>query len=235
MPSLYKGVAVDVARKVNIPVAELKAASLQLSPSDEVFEKTVKIMAEELFKEKWKVAQLDLAMERSRMLAEIEAQRVSARAVAEQEGYEAGAARAREEATVLMLQVQESYKVLEADRVCFIKDSHLAIVDLVVATSEQFMHEQMQQVPEVLLNMVARAIQELVSRRKVSVFVNPERVEMVSGYSYLLPGTADGNEILIRSDPSLDMESFRVEDDSGAIVASLSEHLKLMRQVLADD
>ena len=169
------------------------------------------------------------------MLAEIDAERELARTAAEQEGYEAGASRAKREATALMLRVQESYKVLEVDRVRFIKDSRQAIVDLVVAISEQFMHEQLQQVPELLLNMVARAIQELVSRRKVCIFVNPERVETVSGYSYLLPGTADGNEILIRSDPSLEIESFRVEDDCGAIVVSLSEHLKLMRQVLAVD
>ena len=186
MPSLYKGVAIDSATKVNIPVAEVKTTPLQLNSGDEVFEKALQIMAEALFQEKWKVAQLDLAMERGRMLAEIDSERELARTAAEQEGYKAGTSRARQEATALMLRVQESYKALEVDRVRFIKDSHQAIVDLVVAISEQFLQEQLQHVPELLLNMVAHAIQELVSRRKVCIFVNPDRVETVSGYSYLL-------------------------------------------------
>ncbi|MDP3486441.1 MAG: FliH/SctL family protein [Bacillota bacterium] len=235
MPSLYKGVAVDAVSKVNIPVAEVKTALLQMNPGDELFEKATQIMAEALFLEKWKSAQFELAIERGRMLAEVEVESERARALAEREGFEAGVSRAQAEANILMLQVRESYTVLAADRVQFIEDSRNQIVDLVVTTTEHFMHEQMQRVPELLLNMVARAIQELMSRRKVCIFVNPNRVETVSAYSYLLPGTADGKEILIRPDPSLDIESFRVEDDSGAIAASLTEHLKIMRQVLADD
>ncbi|KAF0195875.1 MAG: type III secretion protein SctL [Bacillota bacterium] len=235
MPSLYKHVAVDTASKVNIPIAEVKTAPLQLNPGDDVLEMALQIRAEALFQEKWEAAQLELAMERGRLLAEVDAERERVRAVAEREGFEAGASRAQAEAQALMLQVQESYAVLEADRVRFIEGSRQQIVDLVVTTAEHFMHEQMQRVPELLLNMVARAIQELVSRRKVCIFVNPNRVETVSAYSYLLPGTADGNEVLIRPDPSLDLESFRVEDDSGAIVASLTEHMKIMRQVQADD
>ena len=235
MPSLYKDVAVDTATKVNIPVAQVKTTLLPLNIGDEVFDKAVEIMAEALFQEKWKATQLELAMERGRMLAEVEAESERARAVAEREGFEVGVSKSQAEANALMLQVRQSYTVLEADRVSFIEESRQQIVDLVVTTAENFMHEQMQRVPELLLNMVARAIQELVSRRKVCIFVNPDRVETVSAYSYLLPGTADGNEILIRPDPSIDVESFRVEDDTGAIAASLTEHMKVMRQVLADD
>lgn len=235
MPSLYKGVAVDASSKVSIPVAEVKTAPLQLVPDDDMVEKAVQILAEALFQEKWKAAQFELAMERGRMLAEVEAAGERAREVAVREGFADGVKRAQADANALMSKVRESYAALEEDRVLFIKDNQQQVVELVVATAEQFMQEQMQRVPELLVNMVARGIQELVSRRKVCVYVNPSKVETVSAYSYLLPGTADGNEILVRPDPSLDGESFRVEDESGAIAASLNEHMKMMRQVLADD
>ena len=234
MPSLYKGAAVEAAGKVSIPVAEIKAAPVHFSADDGVLEKAVQVLADALFQEKWKASQLELAVERGRMLAEIEAESERVRSAAEREGFEAGTTRAQVEASKLMQQVQEAYKVLESDRIRFIEESRQQIVELVVATSEQFMHEQMQRVPELLLNMVARAIQELVSRSKVCVFVHPSRVETVVAYSYVLPGTADGSEILIRPDPSLDIDSFRVEDESGAIAASLTEHIRTMRQVLSD-
>ena len=124
--------------------------------------------------------------------------------------------------------------MLFRSRVCFIEQTREAIQELVVSVAEEFLHEQLQRVPELLLNLVARAIQELVSKRKVCVFVHPSRVDTVTAHDYLLPGTADGAEVLVRPDPTIDVNSFRIEDEAGAVVVDLPEHIKKMRQVLAD-
>ena len=188
MPSLYKGVALDAASKVSIPVAAVKTAPLQLNLDEEMFEKAIQVLAEALFQEKWKAVQAELAVERGQMLAEVDTERKSVLAAAEKEGHRVGSQRAKAEADKVMRQIQAGYKTLEADRVCFIEQTREAIQELVVSVAEEFLHEQLQRVPELLLNLVARAIQELVSKRKVCVFVHPSRVDTVTAHDYLLPG-----------------------------------------------
>lgn len=234
MPSLYKSVAVEPAIKVSVPVAEIKTAAVEPPLQDkELIEKAVEVMAEALFQEKWKASLAELAIEKGRMLAEVEAERQKILVSAQKEGYKTGIDRAKVEADKLMQQVQRAYKTLEDDRLRFIEQCRENIIDLVIAATEEFIHEQLQQAPELLLNMVGRAIQELVSQRKICVFVHPNRVETVAAHSYLLPATADGGEVIVRSDPTLDIDSFRVEDETGSVVVSLPEHIRKMKQVVS--
>jgi len=234
MPSLYKSVAVESGGKVNVPVSEVRSKTVAADIEANAFDKAVEVVADGLFKEKWKAAITELALERARMLQEVDAERQRVLSKAEQEGYKTGITNAKSEADKLMQQVHTAYKALENDRTLFIEQSRAAILELVVTVSEAFLHEQLQQTPELLVSLASRAIDELVSKRKVCVFVNPVRVETIRAHTYLLPGTADGDEVIVRPDPTLDADSIRVEDETGSVVVSLNEHIAKVRQVLSD-
>lgn len=234
MPSLFKNVGVKGSAQVSVSAITANTVGHNSELADDVFDRAVHAMAEALFAEKWKGAQTELSISRGQMLAEVDAERKRVFDLAQREGFSAGEARARAQADQLMAEVQAAYRLLDEDRVRFLEENRKQIVELVLTVAQEFIREQFQNTPELLINMVSAAVQELVSKRKVAVFVHPSRVEIVSAYSYLLPGTADGKEIIIRPDPSLDVDSFRAEDDSGAIVSNLPEQFKRARLVLTD-
>lgn len=225
MPSLYKRAEVRGCSVRAVPLIDVAA------PKTEA-ELTVQAMAEarakEMYEVSWSLAQGELALTHERQQVELAAEREWVLREAREQGRAEGERRAQQEALAKMAEIRKAYTQLELDRVSFIEECKLDIIALATEMARSIVREELQSSPETLNRLVARAFMELMCRRKVAVFVHPEKLEMVAAYSHLLPPTADGQEVLVRADVTLDRDSFRVEDDLGAVKFDLTEQLKKM-------
>jgi flagellar assembly protein FliH len=230
MPPLYKIGNLTSLEKRSVPVSPVVVAS-KTQPSES---SPVNIDPDNLIQARLLELRAALSKEREAMLAEIEALKARVRAEAYREGYVAGQAAAREEAEVLMTAIREAEQSQLADREIFIESCQEEITELVLTVTESLIKSELHN-PERVMDLVSRAINELVSRKKVIVFVHPGRLEEISAHSYLLPAAQDDQEILFRADPTLGPDVFRVEDDRGSLVVDLPRELVSLRQELGDD
>lgn len=232
MPSLYKRAVVEGESVRAVPLIEVATPKTEAESS---LEAVVEARAMEIFNERWKQAEQELVGARERQRTELAAERESVLQEAWEQGYAEGERRAQQEASAKMDEIRKAYTQLEIDRLEFIEHCRLDIIALATEMSRTIIREELQSSPETLSRLVSRAFQELMSRRKVVVFVHPDKLEMVAAYSHLLPPTADGQQVLVRADVTLDQDSFRVEDDLGAVKFDLAEQLKKMGLTLTHD
>ena len=120
-----------------------------------------------------------------------------------------------------MAEIKQCYHQLEVDRKSFVESCRQEISQLVLGVAEHVLRQELTTSGAALPSLVAAAIGELVVRRQVCVFVHPSRVAVVSDSFTQWPVPLDGQALLVRGDPTLDMASFRAEDDLGSVVVDL--------------
>ena len=217
-----------------VPLHTIRPQSEVLSSGDRQADE-IELRVAEAISQRWQAARGELEQERRTMLAQIEAERGKTLAEAERHGFAAGRQQAQVEAENLMGKVQAAYRQLEDDRAEYITSCQAEISNLAVNIAREILQVELQSSPESLLEVARRAIVELVSKKRVVVFVHPDNVATVSSYSYLLPDLPEGGEVLVRPDPTLSLQSLRAEDDTGAVVIDLPRELRRVREALHDD
>jgi len=233
MPSLYKADNLTAADKKSVPVINVQVAT---RPTAEQATKDLAIgeAVDALFTQRWAEAKQELLTEREKMLADIEKTKKQTYDQAYQEGLAAGKAVARRQAEQMMQSIREVEQRQLADRKDFIVSCKTEITELIISATESLIKAELQS-PERVTELVSQAISELVSRQKVVLYVHPERLNEVQAYSYLLPATQDGQDVIFRGDPTLGKQVFRVEDDSGSVVVDLPAEIMNLRHELSHD
>ena len=241
MPSLFKSVQVNPTEKRSIPLPVIKtpleeqAEEVALLTEQEI-QAQVNSRVESELRQRWqeekKKATQEIEAERKKMLAEVEKLRQEKQKQGQEQGYAEGAERAKSEADKLMAQIRASEQKNLQERAKFVEESRKDITNLVISASEAVLKLELENTEQVM-KLINRAIDELVSRKKIVVFVHPSRYDEVVAHAYLLPPTEDGQEVLLRIDPTLGNQVFRVEDDRGSVVIDLPQDLKLLGRVLS--
>lgn len=159
-----------------------------------------------------------------------ESQRVLASA--RQEGYAAGLREAREVLENEMAVVRKAYVQLEHDRLAFVEESQHDIAALAQRMAEVMLRAELKTNQDALLTLFHAAYDELVAQRKVFVFVHPTQLFKVEALKHLLPLPVDA-PIVVRTDSTLDVDSFRLEDELGGVRYDLPAELRqLGKEVL---
>jgi len=232
MPSLYKNAVIQGDKGRAIPVCIPTPPPLQPTEQGQAekayFAERLLVAREE--DQRQLEALLAIRHEELAALMEAEGRRVYQEAA--QSGYEAGQAVAQTEAKRLMAEIGQCYQQLEIDRKAFVESCRQEISQLVLRVTEHVLRQELTTSGAALPSLVASAIGELVVRRQVCVFVHPSRVAAVSDDFTQWPVPLDGQALLVRGDPTLDMASFRAEDDLGAVVVDLPQLLAKLKLAL---
>jgi len=231
MPSLYKPSASTPLHTRQVPVQPVALP-------DEVASSELSLLLDEQVKSeverRWREASARLEeteRETKRVLAH-ESQRVLASA--REEGYRRGLSEAEQVLQAEMAVLRRSYVELENDRLRFIAENKRDIAALALKMAEVLLRAELSSHPDLLLNLLHLAYDELVAQRKVFVFVHPEKVAQVEELKHLLPVPVDG-PVLIRGDSTLDKDSFRLEDEQGGVDYNLPKALKQLQTEICDD
>ncbi len=230
MPSLYKRGRASLHAKL-VPVS---AVSVPLDTTDGELSAHIEELVAQEIDCRWRDACARLeASEREQIRAlATEAQRVVASA--REEGYARGLSEARAWLQAEMTVVRQAYTQLESDRLGFIEENKRDIAALALRMAEVMLRSELQTNASALITLFQSAYEELVAKRKVFVFVHPEKLSQVEALKHFLPLPTDG-PVHIRADSTLDRDSFRLEDELGGVCYDLPEGLNQLKVETSDE
>lgn len=231
MPSLYKretGTPLHNTRQV--PVS---AVTVPRETSDgELSERIEELVAQEIAR-RWQeaCARLEATEGELRRALALESQRTLASA--RDDGYARGLSEAQAVLQAEMAIVREAYVQLESDRLAFVEGCKREIAAMALRMTEAMLRAELNTNDSALLALFHGAYEELVAKRKVFIFVHPEKLSQVEALKHLLPLPTD-RPIHMRSDRTLDKDSFRIEDELGGVRYDLPEALRQLETEVSD-
>ena len=222
MPSLYKRGTDAPLQTRQVPVS---AVTVQREAADnELSTRLLEHIAHELDR-RWREACTRLQETEADLRCALAAESQQVLASAHAAGYSEGMRAAREVLETEMAVVRKAYVQLEQDRLAFVEESRQDIAALALRIAEVMLRSELKTSQCALLTLLHAAYGELVAKRKVFVFVHPTVLFKVEALKHLLPLPADA-PIVIRTDSTLDVDSFCLEDELGGVRYDLPAELR---------
>ena len=161
--------------------------------------------------------------------AEAEALRASAR----EEGLEEGRREGQSQISDIINQAMETLNDAIKQRKKIVKDSENEIARLALKIAEQIIRTEVSTNKEVVMNIVAEAINRVSDRETVIVKVNRDDIDSIKDYKDRLAGIVDGvKNLSILEDSQVDPGGCVIETNLGFVDARISTKLSLIEQAI---
>lgn len=152
-----------------------------------------------------------------------------------QQGYEKGMAKAEEEATEQLNDarriVEEAYTAKEQ----IITEAEPFLVDLSVHIAEKVITQQLELKPEVIVNIVQRALEHCHEAGMITVLVKPEHFSLVQQAREELKQSLSGPiELQILPDHTLETDGCVIRSQHGRVDARIDVQLDQIQKALAE-
>jgi flagellar assembly protein FliH len=170
----------------------------------------------------------------SAVRAEAEQIRAQAWAAGEAEGRAAGLAAARTDAAPALAALGSSMQAISDVRAQVIAELEADAVELALRLAEQILAGVVAVEPERVLDVARNALRHLTDRRRVTLVVNPEDLELVGDCVNQLQSELGGIEHLgVQSDRRVARGGVIARTDAGDIDAGLDVQLAQAREIVA--
>ncbi len=170
----------------------------------------------------------------SAVRAEAEQIRAQAWAAGEAEGRAAGLAAARNDAGPALAALGASVQAIEAVRTQVMVELEADAVELALRLAEQILAGVVAVEPERVLDVARNALRHLTDRRRVTLVVNPDDLELVGDCVNQLQSELGGIEHLgVQSDRRVTRGGAIAHTDTGDIDAGLETQLARAREIVA--
>ena len=170
----------------------------------------------------------------SAVRAEAEQIRAQAWAAGEAEGRAAGMAAARTDAAPAVAALAASLESVEQLKAQMISELEQDAVEMALRLAEQILAGVIAVEPERVLDVGRNALRHLTERRRVTLVVNPEDLELVSECVDQLQSELGGIEHLgVQSDRRIGRGGAIARTDSGEIDSGLDAQLGRAREIVA--
>ena len=170
----------------------------------------------------------------SAVRAEAEQIRAQAWAAGEAEGRAAGMASARTDAEPAVSAIAASLQAIEDVKAQMIAELEQDAVEMALRLAEQIIAGVLDVQPERVIDVGRNALRHLSDRRRVTLVVNPEDLELVSECVEQLQSELGGIEHLgVQSDRRIDRGGAIARTDSGEIDSSIDAQLARAREIIA--
>jgi flagellar assembly protein FliH len=168
----------------------------------------------------------------SAVRAEAEQIRAEAWAAGEAEGRAAGLAAARTDAQPALAALAASVAAIEQARAQVVAEIELDAVDMALRLAEQIVAGVMSVQPERVVDVARNALRHLTDRRRVTLVVNPDDLELVSDCVEQLQSELGGIEHLgVQADRRIARGGVTARTDSGEIDAGIETQLARAREL----
>jgi flagellar assembly protein FliH len=169
----------------------------------------------------------------SAVRAEAEQIRAQAWAAGEAEGRAAGMAAARTDAAPAVAALGASAQAIEALRAEVIAELEADAVELALRLAEQILAGVVAVQPERVIDVARNGLRHLTDRRRVTLVVNPDDLELVSDCVEQLQSELGGIEHLgVQSDRRVARGGAIARTDTGDIDAGLDKQLAKAREIV---
>jgi len=170
----------------------------------------------------------------SAVRAEAEQIRAQAWAAGEAEGRAAGKAAARADAEPAVAAVAASVQAIEELKAQMISELERDAVEMALRLAEQILAGVLDVEPERVIDVARHALRHLTDRRRVTLVVNPDDLELVSECVERLQSELGGIEHLgVQSDRRIGRGGAIARTDSGEIDSGLDAQLGRAREIVA--
>ena len=170
----------------------------------------------------------------SAVRAEAEQIRAQARAAGEAEGRAAGMAAARTEAAPAVAAMTAALEAIEQLKAQMLAELEQDAVEMAMRLAEQILAGAVAVEPERVIDVGRNALRHLSERRRVTLVVNPDDLELVSECVDQLQSELGGIEHLgVQSDRRIGRGGAIARTDSGEIDSGLDAQLSRAREIVA--
>ena len=170
----------------------------------------------------------------SAVRAEAEQIRAQAWAAGEAEGRAAGMAAARTEAAPAVAAMTAALEAIEQLKAQMLAELEQDAVEMAMRLAEQILAGVVSVEPERVLDVGRNALRHLSERRRVTLVVNPDDLELVSECVDQLQSELGGIEHLgVQSDRRIGRGGAIARTDSGEIDSGLDAQLSRAREIVA--
>jgi flagellar assembly protein FliH len=171
----------------------------------------------------------------SAVRAEAEQIRAQAWAAGEAEGRAAGLAAARADAGPALAALASSAQAIAALRTQVLEELEADAVEMALRLAEQILAGVLSVQPERVIDVARNALRHLAERRRVTLVVNPDDMELVSECVEQLQSELGGIEHLgVQSDRRVARGGALARTDTGDIDAGIDVQLGRARELVAD-
>ncbi|HUA47911.1 MAG TPA: FliH/SctL family protein [Solirubrobacteraceae bacterium] len=171
----------------------------------------------------------------SAVRAEAEQIRAQAWAAGEAEGRTAGLAAARSDAQPALAALGASLRAIEQAREQLVAELETDAVEMALRLAEQIIAGVLSVQPERVIDVARNALRHLTERRRVTLVVNPEDLELVSDCVEQLQSELGGIEHLgVQADRRVARGGAVARTDIGDIDAGIDTQLGRARELVAD-
>lgn len=171
----------------------------------------------------------------ARARSEADAIRSQARAEGEAAGYAAGLDRAREHVTMALAALAQATQEVNATREELARVLTAQAGDLALLTAQQIIAGTIAVQPERVIDVVRAALRRLTDRHQVTVLVNPEDLELLTGAAQSLRAELGGIEHLdIQADRRVARGGAVAQTAHGEIDATVQAQLLTARELLTE-
>jgi flagellar assembly protein FliH len=169
----------------------------------------------------------------SAVRAEAEQIRAQAWAAGEAEGRAAGLAAARNDAAPAIAAIGASVQAISEVRAQLIAELEQDAVEMALRLAEQILAGVLAIEPERVLDVARNALRHLIDRRRVTLVVNPEDLDLVSECVASLQSELGGIEHLsVQADRRIARGGAIARTDSGEIDAGVDTQLERAREIV---
>jgi flagellar assembly protein FliH len=169
----------------------------------------------------------------SAVRAEAEQIRAQAWAAGEAEGRAAGLAAARTDAAPAVAALGASAQAISELRASVVAELEADAVELALRLAEQILAGAVAVRPERVIDVARNGLRHLIDRRRVTLVVNPDDLELVSGCVEQLQSELGGIEHLgVQSDRRVARGGAIARTDTGDIDAGLDTQLAKAREIV---
>lgn len=166
--------------------------------------------------------------------AEADEVRETARREGEANGYRDGLARAQEQAAPVIDALAQAIAAVEASRDELTEQLVAQAAELSIAISEQILSSTLKLEPERVVEIARGALRRLAERHRVTVLVNPDDLELMSGQIERLQSELGGIEHLdVQSDRRIDRGGAVARTEQGEIDATIAAQLQTVGELVA--
>ena len=170
----------------------------------------------------------------SAVRAEAEQIRAQAWAAGEAEGRAAGMAAARTEAAPAVAAMTAALEAIEQLKAQMLAELEQDAVEMAMRLAEQILAGVVSVEPERVIDVGRNALRHLTERRRVTLVVNPDDLELVSECVDQLQSELGGIEHLgVQSDRRIGRGGAIARTDSGEIDSGLDAQLSRAREIVA--
>jgi flagellar assembly protein FliH len=168
----------------------------------------------------------------SAVRAEAENIRAQAWAAGEAEGRAAGLAAARTDAQPAVAALTAAVQAIEDLQARVVAELERDAVDMALRLAEQILAGVLEVEPERVIDVARHALRHLIDRRRVTLVVNPDDLELVSDCVERLQSELGGIEHLgVQSDRRIGRGGAVARTDSGDIDAGIDTQLARAREI----